>query len=135
MGWILALTPTLGNAGNGAGNVLTKIHDLLLYSIPQLAKMPRDQKYLLGDRIETKMLEVLEHAIRASYRKDKRPHLVEADMALEIIRHLVRLAYGLRHLSPKADEVMSERVDEIGRMIGGRLKAASITDQAKQGSG
>jgi len=81
MGWILALTPTLGNAGNGAGNVLTKIHDLLLYSIPQLAKMPRDQKYLLGDRIETKMLEVLEHAIRASYRKDKRPHLVEADMA------------------------------------------------------
>jgi len=30
---------------------------------------------------------------------------------------------------------MSERVDEIGRMIGGRLKAASITDQAKQGSG
>ncbi len=105
-------------------NVLTKLHDLLLYSIPQLAKMPRDQKYLLGDRIETKMLEVLEHALRAYYRKDKRPHLLEANLTLEIIRHLVRLAYGQRNLSPKACEVISQRVDEIGRMIGGWLKQA-----------
>ena len=106
-------------------NVLTKIHDLLLSSIPQLAKMPRDQKYLPGDRLETKMLEVLEHALRASYRKDKRPHLLEANMALEIIRHLVRLASGLRNLSPKAYEVISQRVDEIGRMIGGWLKTTT----------
>lgn len=32
-------------------NVLTKLHDLLLYIIPQLAKFPRDQKFILGDRI------------------------------------------------------------------------------------
>ncbi len=105
-------------------NVLTKLHELLLYSVPQLAKMPRDQKFLLGDRIETKMLEVLEHALRAYYRKDKRPHLIEANLTLEIIRHLVRIAYNLRAIPPKAYEVISERVNEIGRMVGGWLKAA-----------
>jgi hypothetical protein len=44
-------------------NVLTKIHDLLLYSIPQLARMPRDQKFLLGDRIETKMREPISQRV------------------------------------------------------------------------
>ena len=97
--------------------------------------MPRDQKFLLGDRIETKMLEVLEHSIRAYYRKDKRPHLLEANMALEITRHLVRLAHGLRNLSPKACEVISQRVDEVGRMIGGWLKQSGATRAAEPKTG
>ena len=52
-------------------NVLTKLHDLLLYIIPQLAKFPRDQKFILGDRIETKLLDVQEHCLRAYYSKEK----------------------------------------------------------------
>ncbi len=43
-------------------NVLTKLHDLLLYIIPQLAKFPRDQKFILGDRIDTKLLEATDAA-------------------------------------------------------------------------
>ena len=35
-------------------NVLTKSHDLLVYLVPQLNRFPRDQKFVLGDRIETK---------------------------------------------------------------------------------
>lgn len=31
-------------------NILTRLHDLLLYVIPQLNKFPRDQKFVLGDR-------------------------------------------------------------------------------------
>ena len=41
-------------------NVLTKLHDLLLYIIPQLGKYSRDQKFLLADRIEVRLLEVQE---------------------------------------------------------------------------
>ena len=39
-------------------NVLTKLHDLLLYIIPQLGKFSRDQKSLVADRIETRLLDV-----------------------------------------------------------------------------
>jgi len=48
-------------------NILTKLHDLLVYLIPQLNKFPRDQKFVLGDRIETKLLDVQEDCLRASY--------------------------------------------------------------------
>ena len=34
-------------------NILTKLQDLLVYLIPQPNKFPRDQKFVLGDRIET----------------------------------------------------------------------------------
>jgi hypothetical protein len=37
---------------------------LKLYLIPQLNKFPRDQKFVLGDRIETKLLDVQEFCLR-----------------------------------------------------------------------
>lgn len=40
--------------------VLTKTYDLLLYLIPVLTKFPRNHKFLLGDRIENTVLDVLE---------------------------------------------------------------------------
>jgi hypothetical protein len=46
-------------------NILTKLQDLLVYLIPQLNKFPRDQKFVLGDRIETKLLDVQEDCLRA----------------------------------------------------------------------
>jgi hypothetical protein len=64
---------------------------LLVYLIPQLNKFPRDQKFVLGDRIETKLLDVQEDCLRAYYSRDKRGHLLEANLQLEVARHLVRL--------------------------------------------
>ena len=46
-------------------NILTQRQDLLVYLIPQLNKFPRDQKFVLGDRIEHKLLEVQEDCLRA----------------------------------------------------------------------
>ena len=93
-------------------NLLTKLQGLLVYLIPQLNKFPRDQKFVLGDRIETKLLEVQESCLRAYYGREKRAHLIEANMTLEITRHLVRLAHALRLLSHHTCAVISEQVDE-----------------------
>ena len=110
-----------------SNNVLTKLHDLLVYLIPQLNKFPRDQKFVLGDRIETKVLEVQEHCLRAYYSRDKRTHLLEANLTLEVTRHLIRLAHGLRLVSNHTYGVLAEKVDEVGRMIGGWLKTQAGT--------
>jgi len=67
-------------------NILMKLHDLLMYLIPQLSKFPRDQKFLMGDRIETKVLDVQECCVRAYYSREKRGHLLEANVELEITR-------------------------------------------------
>jgi hypothetical protein len=68
----------------------------LLYLIPQLNKSPRGQKFVLGDRIETKLLDVQEFCLRAYYSRDKRGHLLEANLQLEVARHQVRLAHALK---------------------------------------
>jgi len=54
---------------------------------------------VLGDRIETKLLDVQEDCLRAYYSRDKRGHLLEANLQLEVARHLVRLASALRLFS------------------------------------
>lgn len=61
-------------------NILMKLQDLLVYLIPQLNKFPCDQKFVLGDRIETKLLDVQEDCLRAYYSRDKRGHLLEANL-------------------------------------------------------
>jgi len=104
-------------------NVLTRLHDLLVYLVPQLNRFPREQKFVLGDRIETKLLEVQESCLRAYYGREKQPHLIEANMGLEVTRHLVRLAHALRYFSHHTYAVVSEKVDVVGRMIGGWLKS------------
>lgn len=104
-------------------NILTKLQDLLVYLIAQLGKFPRDQKFVLGDRIETKVLEVQESCLRAYYSRDKRGHLLEANLQMEVTRHLVRLAHALKLFSTHTYGVLAAKMDEVGRMIGGWLKS------------
>jgi hypothetical protein len=111
-------------------NILTKLQDLLVYLIPQLNKFPRDQKFVLGDRIETKVLDVQEFCLRAYYSRDKRGYLLEANLQLEVVRHLVRLANALKLFSNHTYGVLAEKMDEVGRMIGGWLKSVSGVREA-----
>ena len=50
---------------------LTLTYDLLKWSIPAIKKFPRDQRFMLGDRIENHILDVLELLISARYSRDK----------------------------------------------------------------
>lgn len=39
--------------------VIPKTYDLILWLVPRLKEFPRDQRFLLGDRIQTVALDVL----------------------------------------------------------------------------
>jgi len=56
----------------GADTILLVIEAMLLQIIPLVAKFPRDHKFLLGDRLYAKLLDVQECCLRAYYSKDKR---------------------------------------------------------------
>lgn len=73
-------------------------------------------------RIQGKLLDVQERCLRAYYSREKREHLQEANLLLELTRHLVRLAHDMKFFSHKRYGVVSEKIDEVGRMIGGWLK-------------
>ena len=62
------------------------------------------QKFLLGDRIQGAALDVLELLIEATYTRERTGHLARANVGLEKLRFLIRLAGDLRHLDRRRYE-------------------------------
>jgi len=106
-------------------DVLIKIYDLLLYLIPQLEKFPRSQKFLLADRIETKVLDIQENLIEAYYTtaQQKLPVLQRTNLRLEQLRYLIRLSHDLKFFTHDRYGLLSEKINEIGKMVGGWIKS------------
>lgn len=105
------------------GPALEAHYRFLLWLIPAVDKFPRSQKFLLGDRIQTTALDVLEALIDATYTRDRQARLAQANLGVEKLRFLFRLATGLRLLDIRRQEHAARQLDEIGRMIGGWRKA------------
>ena len=106
-----------------SGVALEKTYQFLLWLIPVVEKFPRTQKFLLGDRIQALALDVLESLIEATYAKSPTGHLLSCNLRLEKLRFLFRLAMDLRYLDLKRYEFSAKAIDEIGRLVGGWLKA------------
>ena len=102
--------------------VLEKTYQFVLWVVPTIEKFPRAQKFLIGDRIQTAALNVLEHLIEAAYTHDKQAILTRANLQLEKLRYLFRLAFDLRMMDMRRYEFAAKALDEIGRMVGGWMK-------------
>ncbi len=108
---------------------LTLTYDLLKWSIPAILKFPRDQRFMLGDRIENHILDVLELLISARYSRDKIDYLKKANLKIEVLRFLWRLSLDLKYLSTKRYEYVSALLNDIGRLIGSWIKYVKARDE------
>lgn len=64
--------------------VIYKVYDLLMWLMERIAKFPRSHRFVLGDRMERLVLDVLELLIEAAYSRDKQ------DVLKQKLRYLVR---------------------------------------------
>jgi hypothetical protein len=104
------------------GVALEKMHQFLVWMVPTVERFPRNQKFLLGDRIQSVALDVLERLIEATYSKQPKTALQSANLGVEKLRHLFRLATELKHLDMRRYEHSARSLDEVGRLVGGWLK-------------
>ncbi len=104
--------------------VVTKTYDFILWLLPKLAKFPREQRFLLGDRIETTSLDCLELLIEANYSKEKAGILKNVNLKLEKLRFLTRISRDMHYLDIKSYEFSARSINEIGKMVGGWIKQA-----------
>ena len=104
-----------------------KTYDLLLWLLPQTAKFPKARRHTLTNRLECALLDFQGAAIRANRLRDaaRLTALGEAQAHLDQTRFLVRLATDLGHLSGRQYAFASERLAEIGRLLGGWQKATA----------
>ena len=105
-----------------AGPALEAMYQLELWLIPTIEKFPRSQRFLLGDRIQSTALDVLERLVEATYTRQRRPALQAANLGLQKLRLLHRLALDLRFLDGRRYEHACRRIDEVGRLVGGWMK-------------
>jgi hypothetical protein len=107
------------------GPALEAMHRFLLWAIPTVEKFPRSQKFLLGDRIQATALDVLERLIEATYSRMRANPLAAANLGIEKLRFLFRLAVELRYLDTRRYEHAARCLDDLGRSIGGWRKAGN----------
>jgi hypothetical protein len=102
----------------------------LMWLVPAIEKFPRSQKFLLGDRIQTTALDVLECLIEATYTRDRRAQLARANLGIEKLRFFFRLAVELHYLDRRRYQHAARTVDEIGRLIGGWTRAHAAASRS-----
>jgi len=104
------------------GIALEKAYQFTLWLIPTVEKFPRSQKFVLGDRIETAALDVVEGIVDATYTRNRAPILRKINLRLEKLRLLFRLSVDLKLVDARRYENAVRNLDELGRLIGGWLK-------------
>jgi hypothetical protein len=103
-------------------------HELLLWLIPHLDKFPRMRRFTLGERIEAGLLEVLELLVEAAYTRNKDTSLRRANLKLEVVRHLWRVAHELKVSATRQYEHGATLIDDLGRQIGGWLRSQPMAE-------
>ena len=117
--------PTAKPARDGAretGPALELHYRFILWLVPTLDRFPRAQRFLLGDRIQRTALDVLESLVEATYTRRRQPPLTLANLGIEKLRFLLRLAHDLSHLDRRRYEYAARCLDETGRKIGAWMK-------------
>jgi hypothetical protein len=106
-------------------DAITRLYDFILWLVPKIEKFPRSQRFILGDRMEVLALEILELLIEAAYTRQKGTLLRTANLKLEKLRYLIRLAKDLKAINIKGYGTAAEHIDGVGRSIGGWLRYTS----------
>ena len=103
-----------------------KTYDFLLWLKPKIEKFSKAHKYSLGIRLEDEMIELLRKIIEANYSKEGKKKLIrEAIIQYEIIKILIRISKDFKLISLKQYEYASEKLLEIGKLLGGWHKRFS----------
>lgn len=103
--------------------VIQKAYDLCLWVLKVVERLPRSYKFTLGDRIQGTALDLQLSLVESSHARRKDRPLHRADRQLDQLRLLLRLARDLELISPRRHAYGSAIVAEIGRMLGGWMKA------------
>ena len=99
--------------------IFQKTYDFLLWINPAINKFPKNQKFVLGQKTELKILELMHSMILANNASEKSEHMKQAGVELDELRVLIRLAKDLRYISIKKYETAAEKMNEIGRLLTG----------------
>jgi len=83
--------------------------------------LPKTARYTLGEKIDRCFLEMMESIYTASFlqKEQKLIHLQEAMIKLDLLKFFLQITWEIKSLDTKKYILLSEQLEEIGRMLGG----------------
>jgi hypothetical protein len=104
--------------------LFAKSYDFVRWLIPQTVKFPRQQRFVVAERLQSAALDFMECLYRAAEPARRGEALGEADVKLRQVRFYLRLSHDLQLLDTRRYEHAGLLVEELGRLLGAWMKAA-----------
>lgn len=114
--------------------IIQKTYDLIKWYVPILNRLPRNHKFVLGDRMVAGLYNFLENLLKARYERHKLPRLEALNSELDILRYQTRLLKDFELMSVQRYEYVSGVINDIGSDLGGWIKQQKHRDAQGQGS-
>lgn len=117
--------------------IFTRTYDLLTWLLPHCERFPKNQRFVITQRLQGAALDFQEAIFEANARHgaQRLQHLQSADAELNKLRLYLRLARQWDWLSSGQYEHVSRIVAEVGRLLGGWIRQAGRAGHGSAGSG
>ncbi|MBU0646415.1 four helix bundle protein [Patescibacteria group bacterium] len=101
--------------------LLHKIKDVYLDWFSYYSTLPKCHRYTLGSRVDGLLIEIIEAAALAGFtpRAEKLPFIRLSIRKLDTAKVLLMVLWETKSLDNKKYIALSEKLEEIGRMLGG----------------
>jgi hypothetical protein len=93
-----------------------------LRSLPQgNLLLPKEHRYTLGVKVDILITEIIEAITSASFliRAEKQPYIRMAIRKIDAVKIFLLILWETKSLDNKKYLIISEKINEIGRMLGG----------------
>ena len=105
--------------------IVEHYYEFCVWLLPKVSKFAKDQKYILGVRLQNNALDALEYILDAalSNKSQKRPHIEKSILKLEHVRFALRLSLQQKMINAKSYAYGSEQILKVSKMLGAWKKA------------
>ena len=109
--------------------LLVKWYDVSKWLLERVDSFPKNQRFIFGQRIADRTLNILEVLVEAAYSSGKVKLLARANRDIEVLRWLIRMATDRKLITPRQYEHCCMSLNECGRMVGGWSKQAAAKER------
>ncbi len=102
--------------------VIQKTYDLILWFVPLLNRLPREHRYVLGERMMNGLYDLQEDLVRARYAKQKVALLEACNLRLEVLRQQTRLLLDFKLIEAQRFQYAAKLTNGVGVEVGGWIK-------------
>ena len=110
------------NIGDEILQLIPKTQDYIEYMIMVIIKIPRTEKFNIGNEYKNSMYKMLTEVMYVNKSNNKMEKLKIIDTELNIQRIFLRIMFKYRWIDLKKFNVSIEKINEIGKILGGLIK-------------